>query len=201
MGERTLSIVTAGEGIVFMRVGTHAGEPLNVIVERKLKEIEDVGHAFWGYGGSSCHPRSIVQPYAEDAIRGGETVRLCMEEVPAERETYWAEDEPAREWSIDGINFRPIPAGIKVTGSRYAFIITGLRRQTFELPLSSVRVAAGPNRGRVGADYVDEVGGRVDKAVLEVAPPEAADGEHHEGRSVTINLVADLHRPYAVFLR
>ncbi|KIU26005.1 hypothetical protein SR41_16635 [Sphingomonas melonis] len=197
-----MSIVTAGEGIVFMRVGTHAGEALDDIVDRKLKEIRDVGHAFWGYGGSSCHPRSIVQPYAEDAARAGGGVRLCMEEVPAERETYWADDDPAREWSIDGINFRPMPAGIRVTGSRYAFVVTGLRRERLPLPLSQVRVAAGPNRGRIGADYVDDVGGRVDKAVLQVArAPERSEDADGPGRVVMIDLVADLHRPYAVFLR
>lgn len=185
-------------GLVFMRVGTHAGEPLEEIVERKLKEIEKVGHAFWGYGGSSCHPRSIVQPYAEEAKH----VRLCMEVVPADLETYWAEEVPANEWSIDGIHFRPMPEGIKVTGSRYAFIISGLRWERFDLPLSRARVAAGPNRGRIGADYLDDVGGRVDKAVLQVEGPiEDIDAEMGVGRTVAIDLVADLQRPYAVFLR
>lgn len=183
-----------------MRVGEHADEPLAAIIKRKLKEIETVGHAFWGYGGLNCHPRSVVQPYAEELNAAGLTVRLCMEEVAPDRERYWANKEAAREWSIDGINFRPIPAGIKVTGSRYAFIITGLHAQHFDLPLDHARVAAGPSRGRLGANYVDQVGGPVDKAVLRVsdAPAEVTDGAVE---TLPISYVAQLQRPYAVFLR
>ncbi|MDH7972527.1 hypothetical protein QH494_10065 [Sphingomonas sp. AR_OL41] len=195
-----MSVLEPGAGLVFMRVGTHAGETLEAIVARKLKEIEDIGHAFWGYGGLNCHPRSVVQPYAEEIAASGGVVRLCMEEVAPDKETYWAESEAAREWSIDGLNFRPLPPGIRVTGSRYAFLITALRSECFELPLTRARVAAGPSRGRPGAQYVDPVGGRVDKAVLRVE-----DGEIETAKrgveALPISYVADLHRPYAVFLR
>ncbi|RYG86367.1 MAG: hypothetical protein EON59_10160 [Alphaproteobacteria bacterium] len=196
-----MSVLEAGAGLVFMRVGSHAGETLDEIIERKRAEVAQVGHAFWGYGGLNCHPRTVVQPYAEDVARQGGVVRLCLEEVPPSRETYWAEDEPAREWSIDGINFKPLPPGIRVTGSRYAFVITDLREQSFELSLTNARVAAGPSRGRLGAKYVEPVGGRVDKAVLQV---EDESGEIEPGggvQTVPISFVADLYRPYAVFLR
>jgi len=195
-----LSVLEPGSGVVFMRVGTHADEPLEVIVERKLKEIEQVGQAFWGYGGLNCHPRSVVQPYAEEIVAAGGKVRLCMEEVAPDRETYWANAEAASEWSIDGINFRPLPEGIRVTGSRYAFIITRLRLEQFDLPLSRARVAAGPSRGRLGANYVDEVGGPVDKAVLRVEG-EAGEAANSGIETVPISYIADLQRPYAVFLR
>jgi hypothetical protein len=195
-----LTVLESGAGLIFMRVGTHVGEPLEAIVQRKLKEIEDNGHAFWGYGGLNCHPRSVVQPYAEEVAADGGAVRLCMEAVAPETETYWAEDEAAREWSIDGLNFRPLPRGIRVTGSRYAFLIKALREEHFRLPLTRARVAAGTSRGRPGARYVSPVGGRIDKAVLRVE-----DGEIKavEGgvETLPISYVADLHRPYAVFLR
>lgn len=183
-----------------MRVGTHAGEKLEDIISRKSKEIKEVGHAFWGYGGLNCHPRSVVQPYAEEIAASGGVVRLCMEVVPPSEETYWAESEHAREWSIDGVNFRPVPQGICVTGSRYAFVITGLRKEEFELPLTRTRVAAGPSRGRLGAHYIEKVPGRVDKAVLRV---EDEPGEVIEDgfKAVDISYVAELQRPYAVFLR
>ena len=121
-----MNLVEPGAGLVFMRVGTHAGEPLEEIIERKLKEIDEVGYAFWGYGGINCHPRSVVQPYAEEIAAMCDTVHLCLEEVPPDKETYWADETSAQEWSIDGLNFRPVPKGIRVTGSRYAFIIKGL---------------------------------------------------------------------------
>jgi len=195
-----LSVLDPGSGVVFMRVGTHADEPLEVIIDRKLKEIDVTGQAFWGYGGLNCHPRSVVQPYAEEVVASGNKVSLCMEEVAPDKETYWANAEAATEWSIDGINFRPLPTGIRVTGSRYAFIITGLRAEKLDLRLDNARVAAGPSRGRLGANYVDEIGGPVDKAVLRV---EDIAGETPKGgiETLPISYIAELQRPYAVFLR
>ena len=36
-------------------------EPLDEIIKRKTKEIEEAGFAMWGYnGGNSCHPRTMV---------------------------------------------------------------------------------------------------------------------------------------------
>lgn len=185
-------------GIVFMRVGTHAEEPLEQIVDRKLAEIDKTGHAFWGYGGRLCHPRSVVQPYADELAKEGGVVRLCMEEVAPDTETYWADSQAASEWSIDGLNFKPIPQGIRVTGSRYAFVVAGLRRVGLDLPLHRVKVAAGTSRGRSGAKYLGDAGQPVDKAVLEVDDRPGNEGEE---RSLRISLVAELQRPFAVFLR
>jgi hypothetical protein len=201
MGEATLNVLQRGAGVVFMRVGTHAGETIEEIVQRKLKEIRDVGHAFWGYGGQNCHPRAIVQPYADEVVSTGGTVRLCLEAVAPDRETYWANESEAREWSIDGLNFRPLPKGIRVTASRYAFVIKNLRPEHFDLPLTSARVAAGPSRGRLGARYVDEIGGPVDKAVLRVEDGSEQGLREGDVETLPIAYVAELHRPYAVFLR
>lgn len=196
-----MTVLEQGAGLVFMRVGTHAGETIEEIVARKRKEIEDAGQAFWGYGGQNCHPRAIVQPYAESVAAAGNVVRLCLETVAPEKETYWAEASEAREWSIDGVNFRLLPKGIRVTGSRYAFVITGLRAERFELPLKSARVAVGPSRGRLGARYIDEIGGPVDKAVLRVEDPSDQHLEKGDVETILIRYVAELHRPYAVFLK
>ena len=55
-GEKKMaSIVKPGTGILFMKVGTHANEPLADIITRKKKEIQDAGCSFWGYGGNTCH--------------------------------------------------------------------------------------------------------------------------------------------------
>ena len=39
-----------GDGILFMKVGVHARESLEDIIERKDKEIRDAGYALRGYG-------------------------------------------------------------------------------------------------------------------------------------------------------
>ena len=60
-------IVQPGTGLIFMKVGTHANELLSDILKRKRQEIEDAGFALWGYGGNTCHPLTMVQPFAQDA--------------------------------------------------------------------------------------------------------------------------------------
>ncbi len=74
-------IIRPGAGVLFMKVGTHAQESLADIIARKTKEIEETGYAMWGYGGNTCHPRTMVQPFAEAWADRGEPIYLCMEEM------------------------------------------------------------------------------------------------------------------------
>ena len=41
--------IEPGDGLLYMKVGTHAQESLEDILRRKTKEIESKGYAFWGY--------------------------------------------------------------------------------------------------------------------------------------------------------
>ena len=150
--------ITPGSHILYMKVGNHASESLDVILDRKLKEIADEGIAFWGYGGSTCHPTTVVQPFAKSFEAEGGTIYLCMEPMESK---HFALSVRAEEFSIDGFNWQPIPAGINVTGSRYAVIIKSLREEKFELSLDHTRVAIGNSKGTVGSKYIK---GRVDKA-------------------------------------
>ena len=71
-------ILKPGRGLLYMKVGTHAQESLEQIIERKTREIEQAGFAFWGYGGGTCHPQTMVQPFAKDYERRGSLIYLCM---------------------------------------------------------------------------------------------------------------------------
>jgi hypothetical protein len=169
------AIIKPGAGVLFMKVGTHAQEDLDAIIARKSKEIEDTGYAMWGYGGSTCHPRSMVQPFAELFEERGQPIHLVMQEM----------------------NSRHFPDTIHVRGSRFALVIKSLERCDMSLPLDQTRVPIGPSTGRNGSRYMR---GQVDKACLEVLDrPEGIN----EGapREIGINLVAELQAPYAVFLR
>lgn len=188
------AIVRPNQPIIFMKVGVHAREPLEKIIERKLQEIEDEGMALWGYGGNTCHPLSMVQPFAAEQTRLGLPIYLCMEKMVS---NHFAEPKRADEFSIDGNTWRPVPDGIHVLGSRYALAIKSLREESFELPVSQSHVAVGPSQGRRGSEYIS---GRVDKACLALevgadVPPAPQD------RVIQIGLVAELCDPYAVFLR
>lgn len=183
--------LTVGEGVFYMKVGTHAGETIEEIVQRKQAEIERLGFAYWGYGGSNCHPLSIVQPFADELGVGGK-FRLLMEETHAK---HFGVDRLAGEYSEDGVHWNALPEGTKVKGSRYALVIEQLDWVKLTLPLSRTEVVIGPNSGRRGDHYVS---GLVDKACLQVVD-ERSSQSNVAGKNIT--LAARIRKPFAVFLR
>lgn len=188
------NIVRPGEGLLFMKIGTHAQESLAEIIARKSEEIKATGYGMWGYGGNTCHPTSMVQPFAHAFAEKGRTIHLCMEEMAS---NHSAEPLCAAEYSADGITWKEIPASIQVRGSKYALVIDQLHPEAFQLPLDQTRVPVGPSMGRLGSRYIQ---GRVDKACLEVLEHAELNNEI-PAREIPIGLVARLLDPYAVFLR
>jgi hypothetical protein len=190
-------IIRPGAGVLYMKVGTHANEPLDEIIARKQAEIDATGFSLWGYGGNTCHPTTMVQPFARDFELRGETIHLVMHPMVS---NHFAVTARAAEMSIDGREWQQIPDAINVVGSRYALAITDLQRVEFALPLAQTRVAVGNSRGRRGDEYIQ---GRVDKAVLEVMG-DALDGQDVEQSArpaEEIGLAAKLVDPFAVFVR
>lgn len=187
-------IIKPGSGIIFMKVGTHAQETLEDIIDRKRREIADAGFALWGYGGSTCHPVSMVQPFAKSFEKKGRAIYLCMEEMDSR---HFADPIRAEQSSADGLKWEDIPPAINVRGSRYALVIKDLRDDDIELPLADTRVAVGNSEGRPGSVYIS---GRVDKACLEIVAAGRLDGPG-VNETKHISLVAELAAPYAVFLR
>lgn len=186
-------IVRPGSGVLFMKIGTHANESLADIIARKSREIRDTGFGMWGYGGNTCHPASMVQPFAKTFAQNGRPIHLCMEEMNS---NHFGEGV-AREYSVDGISWLEIPETIEVRGSRYALVIEDLHEEKFQLPLDQTRVPVGPSTGRLGSRYIK---GRVDKACLEIMDAPELSNEA-DPRLIGIDLVATLKDPYAVFLR
>jgi hypothetical protein len=184
--------IRPGAGILFMKVGTHAGEPLEKIIARKQREIADAGFALWGYGGNTCHPQTMVQPFANGFLEKGEPICLVMEEMESK---HLADPVRAEQSSPDGIEWTDIPEAVNVVGSRFALRIKSLQREIFDLPLSQTRVAVGRTRGRPGHLYIT---GHVDKACLVVTAPLSPPPDD---RTVRIGLVAELEPPFALFLR
>jgi len=185
-------IFHAGSGFVFMKVGMHAQESLPDIIERKRREIEGAGYGLWGYGGNTCHPLTMVQPFARDFVKRDGIIYLCMQPMES---GHLAFPERAVESSRDGVNWEPIPEPINVLGSRYALAIKSLEEVDVELPLSETRVAIGKSTGRRGDVYIS---GRVDKGCLEVVDDPDTDSSKPP---VHIGLIAELIEPYAVLLR
>lgn len=176
-----------GTSIIYMKVGEHAREDLRSILARKGHEIEEAGFSMWGYGGNTCHPRTMVQPFARAA---SSPIVLCMEPMKSH---HLADRIRAEDYSVDGITWNPIPPSINVLGSRYALCIDTLEEVDVKLDLSETRVALGNSRGRSGGNYIR---GRVDKACLNLVE-ERAD----EPREIHIGVMARLVEPFAVLLR
>lgn len=176
-----------------MKIGCHAQEPLEDIIARKRREIEQAGVCFWGYGGNTCHPERMVQPFARSYERRGSIIYLCMQPMDSHHS---ADPIRADQFSVDGIAWEDIHPAIKVLGSRFALTITNLREEQFDLPLAKTRVAIGNSEGLIGSKYVR---GRVDKACLEVL--ETADDAAVTEPPARISFVADLVSPYAVYVR
>jgi hypothetical protein len=184
-------IIQPGAGVLYMKVGTHAKEELADIIERKRREIDEAGYAMWGYGGSTCYPTSMVQPFARAFAAKGQPIYLVMHKMNSR---HYAEQVRAQRFSVEGTKWEPIPQAINVLGSRYALVIKNLREHEDELDLAATRVGIGRNEGRLGSRYVQ---GQADKACLVVTTQELTNAEH---KRVKINLVAELIDPYAVFL-
>lgn len=188
-------IIKPGAGLIFMKVGTHAKEGLAEIIARKKREIEDAGFAMWGYGGNTCHPRSMVQPFAEEHVARKKPIYLVMHQMNS---NHFAEPLPAKRYSADGVTWEDVPTGIEVRGSRFALVLKDLREEEHVLPLTQTKVGVGPSLGRLGSRYVI---GRADKACLEVLDQPEKINSESEQKEIRISLVAELQSPYAVFLR
>jgi hypothetical protein len=181
-------LFSEGDAVLFMKIGTHANEDLAAIIARKQREIDEAGLSMWGYGGNTCHPTTMVQPFARAHAAEGRPIVLCMQPMTSR---HFADPVRAEEYSVDGIIWNAVPEAINVLGSRYALCVRRLRDVDGSLPLADTRVAVGNSRGRVGTEYIK---GHVDKACLEVVSHTGAD-------SVEIGFIADVVEPYAVFLR
>lgn len=182
----------AGEGLFFVKVGTHAHESLSDIVERKKRELLKAGVVFWGYGGSTCHPRTFVQPFAMRHAENGKRVLIVMEAMDS---THFGEQVQAREYSIDGLTWEPVPPGVVVMGSRFAAVLSSLEDAEFDLDLTRLRVGQGMLRGKSAGEYLQ---GTVDKGCFEMAN-ESQAVDQSDFRKIA--LIGEMKAPYAVFLR
>ena len=177
-----------------MRVGNHAGETFDSILERKRREFEEAGKIFWGYGGTTLHPIKHVQPFAKLWVVQEGSIRIVMEPIDSKANP---DVLPANEFSVDGVNWEPIPTGIEVTGSRYAIVLDEITPGQLDLDLSDFEVGIGPSRGRNAAQYVK---GRVDKGCF-VSKQSSENDANTPPRLVSIGFQARLSDPYTVMLR
>lgn len=179
---------------IFMKVGNHAGESFEQIIERKRQEIEIAGRSFWGYGGNTLHPTKHAQPFARMHIKEQGNIYLFMEPMDSKADPAILQ---AKQFSVDGQKWESIPDGIKVTGSRYALVLDEILPEDLTFPVDDYSVGIGPSQGRVASEYIK---GRVDKGCFTrrskpiTMPTESRNTRH-------IGFVANLTEPFSVFLK
>lgn len=149
---------TFPKNALFMKYGVHAGESIESIIDRKKKEIEACGYAFWGYGGTLCHPQTQLKPFLEAASSTREDVYALFMKTPSrfDGNTY-----ECSEFSHDKSTWNRIPNSLSVIGSRYALVIDSLEIVDLRVSPSGYRIAVGPSKGKPLHEYLR---GRVDKA-------------------------------------
>ena len=182
------------QAFIFMRVGNHAGESFESILERKRRELDEAGRIFWGYGGTTLHPIRHVQPFAKLWVQEQGSIQMVMEPINSKADPDVLQ---ANEYSVDGIEWEPLPSGIVVTGSRYAIVLDEIKPGQLDLDLRKFEVGIGPSRGRNASQYVK---GRVDKGCFVAAQPVDSDPGASKA-PLSIGFQARLVDPYAVMLR
>jgi hypothetical protein len=110
--------------VVISEIGPHAGESEEEILNRKGKEIKDIGKSFWLHKSYSAKP-NIVQNLCENALKE-RNIPVCIfiqaSSKNGARPT--KKDDKMKEFSLDQKYWEKIPLGIKVTGlSKNAFIM------------------------------------------------------------------------------
>ena len=178
------------KAIVYMKIGSRSGETLDAIIARKLKEEKTAGFTFWGYGGTICHPLTVIRPFAFRCASVGLAVRVLMSSTKSE---FLGRPAFATEYTTDRVNWQHLPRGIR-TGSPYALVMRNLTPCKAQLDLSHYLVGYGPQENRRLTEYLRF---RVDKAVALWARPPAK----LTPQLVPVSYCAELVDPYAVVLR
>ena len=181
------------EAFIFMKVGNHASENFDAILERKNRESERAGCIFWGYGGTACHPLMQVQPFARLYVKKQGCIYLLMEPIDSKADP---DIDPAREYSDDGATWHPLPKGISVIGSRYALVLDEIEPANFEIDLEKYVVGIGHSRGKTASEYLQ---GRIDTGCLTVGTASSFSPVPPLKKSIKFS--AKLLEPYAVLLR
>lgn len=141
------------ERLVISVVGTHAGESLEQIFERKKKEIKKVGYTYWLYKSHSAKPDTL-QKLAKSGKNNLDCFFISASGKSGARPT--KEQSVSKYFSNDGKQWQKIPNDILVTGSSkcaFALVLKEINLvkkdinlwnySNFEDPNSPVRIRLG----------------------------------------------------------
>ena len=179
------------ENIIFMKYGVHASEDVELIIKRKIAEIQQCKKMFWGYGGVLCHPLNQVQPFLKSNALKNQKTHLVMTKTLSKLNNT---PSAATMYSVDNINWCPIPNNVRVLGSKYAIVCNSITQCEFILDLADYVIPLGNCKGRRLSQYIQ---GRVDKACGYYQINTAKN----ISMPVIITLCAEIESPFSVFIK
>ena len=172
------------DNIIIMKYGVHAGEKVDDIMSRKIKEIKNNGFCFFGYGGSFIHPTNQVQPFCKD-----KDVYLLLTRT---KSNYTKNTSKSLYYSVDKNEYLEIPNSINVYGSKYALVLDELIKYDKDINLCEYEVGIGNSKGKTLSEYFRY---RVDKACA------VYKGKSSNKKIIHIDYIAKLKYPYSVFVK
>ena len=191
------------KAFIFMKVVNYGEDTLEEIMERKQRELNDVGWTYWGYGGNEgtgpLHPKKQVQPFAGQWMKEPGSVQVLMEKIDGKfnielptAKKYSADD------SVDEERWNCLPSGIYLPRTKWALVLGEIIEVTppLELDLRDYKVGIGPSCGNNAAKYLS---GKTSKGCLVETETPYRGSDAPE--TVTITYQAFLKFPYAVFLK
>lgn len=180
---------------VWCIAGPHIDEQIDGIVERKQRDIEQFGWCLWSYGGirGPAHPTTQVRPLAE-RYSNSDVLPLLM---PIKGKA-WPVGQRFTGYRVEpGGDVIALPDGMSpVTGGRgaWAFYLTDLRRTDDTIDVGAYVMPFGKDGAVPLPQYLRGSHGRACSA-------RAPDGSTAPVADIrTVDLIAELGRPFAVFL-
>ncbi len=189
------------KAFIFMKAGNFGEETLEEIVERKQRELNDVGWTYWGYGGKMgtgpLHPENQVQPFAGQWMKKPGSIQVLMEKIDGGSNI---ELPLAKKYStvdsVDEEDWNCLPSGIHLSRTKWALVLDKIRPCHFRLDLRQFKVGIGDKKGTNAAEYLKGKGPTSRGALVKA-------NSMNPGREVQICITyqARLKFPHAVFLK
>ena len=181
------------DAFIFMKVGTNGDETLDAIMDRKRREIEKAGMTFWSYGSRGpLHPKTQVQPFAQDWVEKQGSVYLLMEQLPNRGPAPGPRAEKVR-FASNGQNWKDAPKGIRSGPYQHALVLGEITQVDKTIDLGDFEVGIGPKKGVNAANYIR---GQVSRGCFVSASSSTGDSS----KRIAIGYCAPLLYPYAAFL-
>ena len=189
------------KAFIFMKVKDYEEETLEGIVERKQRELNDVGMTYWGYGGTILDPTKQVQPFVGRWFSDQEPIYLLMHRTkgkfksgasPAKANQFSEDKKDKKSW-------KDVRSGIHLPRTKCALVIDEIVELTppQELNLRDYEVGIGPSCGDSAAEYQKRSG----KGCFVLAET-VCDGPDDDGKyRACISYRIRLKRPYAVYIQ